>query len=71
MKQRLLDLEARDNWIAARIDELLADADFVETWEFQGNISLRDYAARTATREHAAIIAGLEEAIIDSMELRA
>ena len=71
-------LEARENWIAARIDELLADsewfADAQVEWHENGFGFEEDYirakAAAKAVREHAAIIADLEEAIIDSMELK-
>lgn len=69
MKKQLRDLEVRDNWIAARIDELLADAEFVESHEYCGPASLAESATKQAEREHAAIIADLEESIIDSMEL--
>lgn len=70
MKQRLRDLEARKLWIAARIDELMDDADFAESFEWRGIVSLREFAKKTAEDEHASIIADLEEAIIDSMELK-
>lgn len=65
------DLEARDNWIAARVDELMGDDDFLGEWaELSINITTRAYATQVAEREHAAIMADLEEAIIDSMELK-
>lgn len=80
MKQRLRDLEARDNWIAARVDELLDDEDWTETqFEFykeddDTGMSWSQFsmasAKRQAEKEHASIIADLEEVIIDSMELK-
>ena len=61
------DLEARENWIQARIDELLDDDDFVESWEHQGSIiSLRDYAGGIAEREHAANMVDLEDERINA-----
>lgn len=56
------DLEARDNWIAARIDELLDDGDFFKEWCIEhDHETLEDYAKRTAEREHAAIMTDLED----------
>lgn len=77
MKQ-LRDLEAHENWIAARIDELMDDAEWMlatkTKWfycEYDVIYSLiKAEAAEQAAREHASIIADLEEAIIDSMELK-
>lgn len=71
-------LEAKENWIAARIDELLDDADWIlatkTKWfycEYDVIYSLiKTEATGQAEREHAAIIADLEEAMIDSMELK-
>lgn len=65
MKQRLRDLEARENWIAARVDELMDDADFAESFEWRGIVSLREFARKEAEREHAAIMAGLEDERIE------
>lgn len=66
MKQRLRDLEARELWIEARVDELMDDDDFVSEWVNFGEGKLNEYAREQATREHASIIADLEEALIDS-----
>ncbi len=63
-------MEAKENWLAARIDELLVDAELVESHEYCGPVSLTDYAKQQAAREHASLIADLGEAIIDSMELK-
>lgn len=81
MKQRLRDLESRELWIAARVNELM---DHDEEW-FDGVAddwyedacacgSLDEFAknkaTEQATREHASLMADLEEAIIDGMELK-
>lgn len=71
-------LEARANWIAARIDELMDDADWLTDaraeWRENGFGFEENYikakAASKAEREHASLMADLEEAIIDSMELK-
>lgn len=63
-------LEAKENWIAARIDELLDDAEFAEHFEWRGIVSLREFAKKTAEDEYASLMTDLEEAIIDSMELK-
>lgn len=66
------DLEARDNWIAARIDELMDDAEWFKTicicHSIVGDAIIQsrdqlafDVAKETAEREHAAIMADLEE----------
>lgn len=78
MNKRLRDLEARDNWIEARVDELMDDADWVlatkEKWFYCGDdviySLIKTEATEQAAREHASITADLEEAIIDSMELK-
>lgn len=78
MRQRLRDLEARDNWIAARVEGLMDDADLVlatkEKWFYcEDDVIyslIKTEATEQAIREHASIIADLEEAIIDSMELK-
>ena len=72
MKQR--DLEAKENWISARIDELMDDADWLDDaraeWHENGfgfeETYIKAKAASKAAREHAALMADLEEALIDS-----
>lgn len=76
MKQRLRDLEARENWIAARVDELMTDEEWMlktkDKWfycEDDVNYSLiKSEALEQAEREHASIMADLDEALIDSAE---
>lgn len=56
------DLEARANWIDARIDELMDDDDFFKEWRTEHDYEpLEVFAKRTAEREHATIIADLED----------
>lgn len=72
------DLEARELWIEARVDELLCDnlwciemsEKFSKSWIADFDEYMKISAKQQAAREHAAIIADLEEAIIDSMELK-
>ncbi len=74
MKQRLRDLEARDNWIEARIDELM-DA---FAWCIDANMNHAcashkdrlEFAKKQATREHAEIEAMTLNAQIDNLELK-
>lgn len=63
-------LEARDNWIAARIDELLScdkwRAETLEDWAHgESDLVYGGYAIqkaeKQAIREHAAIMADLED----------
>lgn len=61
MKQLLRDLEARENWIQARIDELMDDADWLLTVSDDWSDNAIDYATQQAEREHAAIMADLED----------
>lgn len=78
MKQRLRDLEARDNWIEARIDELMDDNEWVleikNKWfycEDDVNYSLiKAEATEQAIREHAEIEAMILDAQIDNLELK-
>ena len=71
MKKQLRDLEAKENWIAARIDELMDDDDFFKEWCAEHDFeTIEAFATRTAEREHASLMADLEEAMIDSMELK-
>ena len=72
------DLEAREYWIESRIDELLCDnlwciemsEKFSKSWIADFDEYMKISAKRQAEKEHAAIMADLEEAIIDSMELK-
>lgn len=80
MKQRLRDLEARDNWIEARVDELMDDDEWKsverDVWIYidDGNESLDAHylrrATELATREHAEIEAMILDAQIDNLELK-
>lgn len=74
-------LEAKENWIAARVEELMdhdeewldgvAD-DWYEDACACGSLDefAKNKATEQATREYTSIIADLEESIIDSMELK-
>lgn len=70
MKQRLRDLEARDNWIAARIDELLADDEWILTVSDDWSDNAIDYATLQAERDYAEIEAMILDAQIDNLELK-
>lgn len=71
MKQRLRDLEARELWIAARVDELMDDESFIveQSRNYEndafGPSDFGDYARGmaffTACKEHAAIMADLDD----------
>lgn len=79
MKKQLRDLESKNLWIQARVDELMGDDEWLDDvaddwYENADGETLdsfaKDCAMRKAEREHASIIADLEESIIDSMELK-
>jgi len=64
-------LEAKENWIAARIDELMDDDDFLGEWaKLSIDITTRAYATLVAEREHAEIEAMILDAQIDNLELK-
>lgn len=68
-------LEARDNWIAARIDELIScekwRAETLEDWAYDeselvyGGYAIQK-AEKQAEKEHAAIMADLEDERINA-----
>lgn len=72
MKQRLRDLEARELWIEARVDELMGENTYFTKFllDFHTEPQLRELCRQQATREHASLMTDLEETIIDSMELK-
>lgn len=59
-------LEARDLWIAARIEELMDDAEWLLTVSDDWSDNAIDYATLQAEREHAALMADLEEERINA-----
>lgn len=69
MKQRLRDLEARELWIAARVDELMDDDEWIakmkdELFYCESDVIcslIKAEAEEKAAREHAAIMADLDD----------
>lgn len=70
MKKQLRDLESKDLWIQARVDELMDDDGFLEEWARSFiNITVYAAAVQKATREHAEIESMILDAQIDNLEL--
>lgn len=69
MKQRLRDLESKDLWIQARVDELMDDDEWLTIASDDCTYPLNK-ATEQATREHAEIEAMILDAQIDNLELK-